>query len=30
MPEEAVRQGRDAIDVYRSTMRRAEIPKAGG
>jgi predicted RNase H-like HicB family nuclease len=30
MPEEAIRRGRDALDVYRSTMRRAEIPRAGG
>jgi hypothetical protein len=30
MPEEAIRRGRDALDVSRSTMRRAEIPKVDG
>jgi predicted RNase H-like HicB family nuclease len=30
MPEEAIQRGRDALDVYRSTMRRAEIPTARG
>ena len=30
MPEEAIRRGRDALDVFRSTMRRAEIPKVDG
>jgi predicted RNase H-like HicB family nuclease len=30
MPEEAVQRGRDALDVYRSTLRRAEIPTARG
>jgi predicted RNase H-like HicB family nuclease len=30
MPEEAIQRGRDALDVYRSTMRRAEIPKVDG
>jgi len=30
MPQEAIRRGRDALDVFRSTMRRAEIPKVDG
>jgi antitoxin HicB len=30
MPEEAIQRGRDALDVYRSTMRRAEIPEVDG
>jgi predicted RNase H-like HicB family nuclease len=27
MPEEAIQRGRDALDVYRSTMRQVKIPK---
>jgi predicted RNase H-like HicB family nuclease len=30
LPEEEIQRGRDAFDVFRSTMRRAEIPKARG
>jgi predicted RNase H-like HicB family nuclease len=30
MPEEAIRRARDALEVYRSTMRRREVPGASG
>jgi predicted RNase H-like HicB family nuclease len=30
MPEEAIRRARDALEVYRSTMRRIEVPGANG
>ena len=30
MPEEAIQRGRDVLDVYRSIIRRAEIPTARG
>jgi predicted RNase H-like HicB family nuclease len=30
MPEEAIQRGRDALEVYRSTIRRVEVPTARG
>ena len=30
MPEEAIRRARDALEVYRNTMGRMEVPEGGG
>jgi predicted RNase H-like HicB family nuclease len=30
MPEEAITRARDALEVYRNTMRRMEVPEGGG